>query len=380
MIRSVTFGVVFVSMAASVCLDGANAKAQTPPPNEAAVRKWLEEQLLQPPAIQRVRDLKISYVVREFPRMSKTEYESLVAESKKRRDPEDDIKLQLDAVPQRLGFDTFEHTVWWQGVGSWRFNTSYPNNTQTPYHDVSVTKAAAWQFTPQQLTVLDPSRPAPNSYNLPSVEQQINSDVSQLIDAWLNDSLAGHPVLASITLAGDMWSAELRGEKVSQQIRGRWDASLARGFVQSTVFTKTPHPDGPGLSIEYVDWKPLSDGGGAWIAHRLVQRRPDGRMGRELMVTGIDRLDKQDFQSVTQPPSATGADPVRGKLTVTTVYDFSQGVRTSVDHETKSQTQTGVLPRLADEEATWQRIGWFTLAGIVASLVGMRLFRVFRRA
>ncbi|MBL8887746.1 MAG: hypothetical protein JNK16_13895 [Phycisphaerales bacterium] len=380
MLRAGSVVSVLGAMAMAAIFAPPSANARQPSANEATVRRWLEEQLSQPPAIQRVRDLKISYVARDFPRMSKTEYESLVAESKRRRDPGDDLKLQLDAIPQRLGFDTIEHTVWWQGTGSWRFNSSYPNNEKTPYHDVSVTKSAAWQFTPQQLTVLDTARPAPNSYNLPSVEQQINSDLSQLIDAWLNDSLAGRPALASVALSGDAWSAELRGEKVSQQIRGRWDASLARGFVQSTVFTKTPHPDGSGLSIEYADWKPLPDSGGAWIAHRLVQRKPDGRMGRELMVTRIDRLDKHEFHSITQPPSATGSDPVRGKLTVTTVYDFGQGVRTSVDPETASQTQTGVLPRLADEEATWQRIGWFTLAGIVAILVGMRLFRFLRRA
>ena len=364
-------------MAPTCCVIAAIAQpvAADTPTFESRVRTWLERQLAQPPAIQRLRDLKISYTSREFPRLTKAEYDLLVIESKKRSDPDDDIKLQIDAVPQRLGFDTFEHTVWWEGTGSWRFNTSYPNNDKTRYHDVSVTKHAAWQVTPKQLTVLDPSRPAPNSYDLASVEQQINSDISQLIDAWINSALAQVAVLTEVAVSGPNWIAEIQGGVFSQRVSGRWDSELNRAFVQRTVMLKTPHPDGPGLSMEYFDWTPLPENSGTWIARRMVQRKPDGRNSRELVVASVAGLDKAEFKSVTTPPSPTGSDPVRGKLTVTTVYDFGQGVRTSVDQTASSQTQTGVLPRLADEEMVWQRIGWFTLAGVVAFLVGTRLFR-----
>lgn len=368
-----------VSLAASMCLAGASATAQTPSSNESRVRVWLEQQLAQPPAVQRLRDLKISYTSRDFPRLTKAEYDLLVIESKKRRDPDDDIKLQLDAIPQRLGFDTFEHTVWWEKSGSWRFNTSYPNNDKTRFLDVSVTKDAAWQVSPKQLTLLDPSRPAPNSYDLATVEQQINSDISQLVDAWINSSLAQVAALSDVTVSNQTWTAEIQGTVFAQRVSGRWDSELNRAFVERTVMLKTPHPDGPGLTIEYFDWTPLAENSGTWIARRLVQRKPDGRNSREVVVASITALDKAEFKSVTRPPSPTGADPIRGKLTVTTVYDFGQGVRTSVDPATSSQTQTGVLPRLADEELVWRRIGWFALAGVVAFLVGTRLFQRFGR-
>lgn len=354
---------------------GVPVRADLANADEATIRRWLEGQLAQPPAVLRVQWLKLSYIARDFPQLSASQYEALKQSAKTSTDPMDQVHLQRDEIPQRLGFDSFEHTVWWQKSGSWRFNTTYPNRPKSAFHDVVFSKSVAWQLSPKQLTVLDPTRPPPADYNLASVESQINSDVSQLIDAWLNNGLAGVPRLGRVSVTGDKWTAELVGEVVSQEVHGRWDGQAERPFVERTIFTRTPHPDGPGLAIEYSDWKKLDGNAGDWIAQHMVQLKPDGRKSRAIDVTLVAPLEDQEFQSVVQAPPPTGADSIRGKLTATTVYDFARGTASKVDSKTSEQVQTGVLPRLPDTESSWQRVGWVVLGSVVALLVGVRYFR-----
>ncbi|MFO0860517.1 MAG: hypothetical protein U0570_08165 [Phycisphaerales bacterium] len=359
----------------SITCAGVPLRSEAANADEATIRRWIESQLAQPQAVSRVQWLKLSYIARDFPQLSEAQYEALKQSAKTSTDPMDQIRLQRDEIPQRLGFDSFEHTVWWHKSGSWRFNTTYPNRPKSAFHDVALSDIAAWQLSPKQLTVLDPSRPPPANYNLASVESQINSDVSQLIDAWLNNGLAGAPRLTRVSVTEDKWTAELTGDIVSQEVHGRWDVQAQRPFVERTVFTRTPHRDGPGLTIEYSDWKKLEGNAGDWIAQHLVQLKPDGRKSRTIDVASVGPLEEKEFQSVVQAPPPTGADPIRGKLTATTVYDFARGTASKIDTKTSKQVQTEVLPRLQDEESSWQRVGWVVLASAVAVLVGVRYFR-----
>lgn len=345
--------------------------ADAAPPSESKVRSWIEAQLQKPPASMRLRDVKIEYTQTRHAKYTPAELIAIEAEVRKDATHPAAEELQSEQRLRDRGPTPIQFAVWWKETGAWRFNVTYSPLGEFPYLDVVVTPKTKWQLTSEQLAITDPGRPSPAQISPEAYESQIQTDLTVGVDAWLNSSLAGPSTVSAVSVNGSAWRATVSSDRVSQDLVGRWDEPFDRGFVSRSVFTRTPSPDGPGLSIEYENWTQFGDAG-EWIAGKVTTRYPNGRANRVYEFSSPHVLDHAEFAAVTATPKPLGSDSIRGKLTVNRVYDFTKGEAAKVDQGSQDVRTVGVLPRGPDTESRWTLFGWISLTAIIGTLVFLR--------
>jgi hypothetical protein len=136
-----------------------------------------------------------------------------------------------------------------------------------------------------------------------------------------------------------------------------------------------------GTTYHFSDWRfvPALD---EWMAARIEQHQPDGRLIRVWEFGEARPLMDGEFNEVTSIPSSDGADHARGGVTFTSVLDMRPGSQKqllTMSDGTRVERQLPQSMLGTSRSSHWSVvIGWSCAAALAALLVGVKLFRNHR--
>jgi hypothetical protein len=276
---------------------------------------------------------------------------------------------------QRQGADADCFDLWVEGPGRWRFNRSL--NYQEPgyFNDIASVEGVAWSLTPTQLTIVDPRAPAVTSPNLLVWGRVFSRNLGLLMYGGLS---LRHSLELRVQrfheTAGGSWEVLAEGPSgVSAIFKGTWDVQTGEGAVRTLHIANCAQT--PQIEGEYAFEDARYDN----VLHRrvagAVTHRQNRAVVRTLRFVGASS-DSQPFSALVRLPDVSGQDPVRGRITVRSVYDHRPGIEQYKELADSVSTVATLPERGGDRRAGDLRIlGWVTAGSIAAILIGLRLRR-----
>lgn len=283
---------------------------------------------------------------------------------------------------------TNRYRLWSKGPGEWRWNQSWgASDDMSHYWDRTLTKKVAWTLLSDQLEIADPSAPFRVGMDLSGLERTvIGADLKRMLYARLPSLRQSNYEFNSPVVHEMGWSVlAVRGgatpdQRLEMTVRGRWDASLTRGFVEELrVVRNDLYPGSVGERTTYSDWL-FVPGLERWVAHRVEEYNTKGTLDKVIVFEGATEEQPGEFDLVTQIPPIDGPDPVRGSATFHFVTDHRKGTQLAVDGARGVVGQAVVPGRIGSASSIWNRwLGWLAtgllLLSIAVVVVRRRLVR-----
>lgn len=257
----------------------------------------------------------------------------------------------------------------WTRAGEWRASVDSTNTVAGDmYRDDCVRRNFMWSLQRDRLLTIRPDREFPGYFD---IRKQATGFAGWLW-AFPTGGLSlvdvqkfGQP---EVVLAGTTWeaTATVAGTTKSIRVRGEWAVAEKRGIVNAVEWN--PGDPANAIRFEAADWKANAAFGTA-VASTVREFRANGRPDRSLTMLESHEVDSKEMSSVTATPQTKGDDPVRGKSTFTSIYDFTgqEGTVTSLT----GGDQPAVVPYNEGHTKAHidlQQAGWWLAAALVASL------------
>lgn len=295
---------------------------------------------------------------------------------------------------RKAGEDQVQHfSLFWKDAGGWRFCVD-DSFDPTYFFDRAMEGKSAWSLSGPQLNVFKTDRPFPASMDLPSTLGEIRTQVRLLTFGGLHVATAmglrpvqiegGESPTIEASLAG---VATLRF-KLSRAADG-WD-------IREMDFVDVPAARAEtGRRYVFGRWAdsfPL----GTRIAMGYKEYAPDGSLENEVTSGEVRVLSAEEFAEATRTPERDRSDPVRGRLTFQSVYDYTSEtpvVRSiagsQVPKATGETTESGAsggskhewvsipLERTPEflRERGLRRMGWISAGCVTGLVVGLMIRR-----
>jgi hypothetical protein len=364
--------------------DQAAARAPAEAASAAKVAEWLDTQIGEgrDMPLDDMRDVAFSFAYELYTLRPPEEIERLRKEIEGK--PDHPMRRVVEGYDRMLedGPSVFEYAARVRGWDRWRLNQDRPPGDPTAWNDTVVTPTHAFQLNPDQIALIDPRVGYPEGRQLNSMSNEIWNAINALVYADLG-TRRQRITRDDVRVDGALWSCQIR--KLGQTIRceGRWIPEWERGVVDRA--TVIENPDAPA----YVGWYKTFGGWrmepaiGRPVAVRAEQRFPDGSIAYAYVFRGAEREDAGVFERVTAVPDIAGADPLRGAISATSMWDFREGEQRYVsdDGGARSVINQGPFPgaRRKQGRLALRRVGWTLLGALVLGLVALRLWRVSRQ-
>lgn len=336
----------------------------------AALTRWIQDEIRGRSSLDEQRELFIKMKLTMPNLLKPAEIEKLQKEIASKPDHPGNRQLVNELRKQANGADVITYSVWWKDAKSSRVNSDSNSPERFPFNDVTVTPNLAWQLNSSQLTVVDPREGWPAGYPLEAFTNTIRNLFHELAGS-LGRGKDMQVEVKNVRLNGDAWSALLDQKGYAVQFKGTWDAKNKRGFVSECEVTKSEEPDSVGSKFAFEAWKETLIPG-LWVSSKVTEFGPNGRVISIAEIPEVRALESGDFDRVSQLPDASGSDPLRGTVTVSTVKDYRPGIGT----ETYPK-QVGSVPKILEntprENGRLQTMGWVFLGVLVVGLVGLRV-------
>lgn len=266
----------------------------------------------------------------------------------------------------------------------WRLNQDQPPGDSLPWNDTVVTPTHAYQLNPSQIALIDPRVGYPPGRQINTLSHEFWNPVNFLLYGDLGTRLAKEIARGEVRVDGDHWSCEVRKPgQGTRRYEGRWVSAWDRGVVERA--TVIANPDAP----KYVGWFEVFSGWkmdpilGRPVAARFERHFPDGSIAYAYIFRGAEREDPAVFNRVTAVPDVAGADPLRGPITATSMWDFRQGTRRYVSdlQGARNVVDEGPLPGAnpTQSRSALRQGGWALLGAIVLGLVAIWMWRHSRQ-
>lgn len=201
-----------------------------------------------------------------------------------------------------------------------RFRYSTTQKWDGAYSDIGFDGRAAWSLTGAQLNIVDPDR-APMTKDFASARGVVDVYVSWFFHGGLRFLPAGSVEIVELNESSpDAYRARLTNadQDWDAEVQFRWDGSLGRGFVESVEYVRSGDPDLVGSGYRVEGWS-YSEALERWVADAVHVRQFGDDF--EFRLQDVRALSEDAFDAIVGVPDALGADPVRGKVTVASVYD-----------------------------------------------------------
>ncbi len=267
--------------------------------------------------------------------------------------------------------------LWAHNEDHWRVNTTFGNSA---FADTAMAGNTVWRLSHSQLMVgTDKTQPA-----MQTVMSELYTfwpEVNRLVFGGLSHGVISGIRRGELRWDGREWRVTMSfgppdgAPNFESVISGRWDNALDRGFVEREIITiSVPKPETVGTEYRYSDWQlvaPLNQ----WIASRVEDVTPGGRVQRAYVFDSWRPGGEGDFEEVLAVPSPNATDPVRGELLFTRLVDYR---RNAVRERKNAQEQfaRAVPIRQPGGPSIWRSwLGWVSAAALATGLVVLYIHR-----
>lgn len=178
-----------------------------------------------------------------------------------------------------------------------------------------------------------------------------------------------------VFIDGDKWSASYVRPELTIEYHGTWAKDLGRGFIDGYRITASSDSDDIGKELVCEQWENVAPVG--WVARRVIDRNKSGEPNREYQFTGATEVSDIAFDEATALPTAGGADPIRGAITVSRVFDFRPGIK-ALSFPKEPDREHHPLAQSSEHETKLRWAGWAVACGLAIGLVLLVRRRIMR--
>jgi hypothetical protein len=351
------------------------------PADEASdVRAWLEAEFERSRAHITLGDVRLDFRRVWPPLLSDAELEAMERRVEGRPDHPD--RRVLEEERRRRAGEAYEDfSVWYPSEGVFRINKTMPTRETLGYTDqASTPEGSSWSMTPAQLNVVTKGQ-APPGYDYAGSESTVAHFVSMFRFGGVRKAPGVEIEIEDVQRSGgESYTAEVRFETEWGATRFRydlrWDDGLARGFVTERILVGAESEDFAdqiGSGARYRDWR-MDPTLGEFLAGRIERLSAGGSLEEVLTLSGAEQEPPGFVERVTAVPDVRGDDPIRGGVTVTSVYDHRKGKERAYEMSPEREA-FGEWSLSARAERGMRWAGWLTLVGLALALVGYRVWR-----
>ena len=290
----------------------------TPCMGSDAVKAWLERELVKAAELVSTAGYRVCLEKMYHPAISEAQLSDIAARIADRPDHPDQRLLEVES--RRLTNDGDRYLICCSTRDDERFRYSTTQVWDGRYSDIGFDGRSAWSLTEAQLNIVDPDR-APMTKDFASARGVVDVYLSWFFHGGLRFLPAGSVVVADLNASTpDAYRARLvnADQDWEAEVRFRWDGSLGRGFVDSVEYVRSGDPDLVGSGYWVEGWS-YSDPLALWVASAVRVRQFGDEF--DIRLQGVHALSESEFEALVGVPDALGVDPVRGDVTVRSVYD-----------------------------------------------------------
>jgi hypothetical protein len=273
----------------------------------------------------------------------------------------------------RNGPDVTRIQMFAQDAEHWRcnFTMTYLDDT---YWDRGVTPDVTWSLTDGQLAIIDPDHQIPQGRDyargLSSLRRQIGwfcyggLDYLSRLQEWkVHGTAEPHAwIIHGVHRGGAEYEYHVR-----------WREDLSRFVVESRVLAASPsRPESVGERILFQDWtfdKVLGEPVSRVVTRVSAADKPT----HEYHLEAFEPLGQSDLDRLLQVPDVAREDPVRGSLTVTSVYDYRPDKKQVTRISAEGSMQQRLVVPEQHTETWWRTAGWILLSLLIIVFLGLWL-------
>ncbi len=351
-------------------------------PDPATVEHWLETEIETSRGLPEFGPVMVHWVREDHGYPDSQEMSRLSAEVPGHPDHPERFAYE-EYVRHQQGQPTLlPRHAWILNEGTWRLSEDLlgPGFKPGSYWDKVVTPHHAFSLSHDSLTVMAPTEGYPPGQNLASLTGEIAADLNLFLSGGLSLIEPNSRIEWVTAESPDRWAARVRPAPTSAwmlEVRGRWDADAARGFVDSVSRRRETGgaPARVGIAEDWVLDPTLQ----RWLATRVSTFDEADRLKFVFRWVEAEPLSNEQFEAVFVTPSADRPDAVRGPLHVKVTSDMQTGEQTihlPDGRDVQQPIDATALSPHAGSSTRLRAAGWAASAGVVLLLVWLR----FRRA
>lgn len=293
--------------------------------------------------------------------------------------PEHPQRMELAHYERVLAGQAYTDSKVWRLKGMWRLSQSWEHKPNFPYWDFARGRDGAWQLTEDSLTLASTDVGSVGGSAHASVSSGFTWETSLFQTGGITAAVANRVELAPVLDGDGRWTASGRRLDATGgaacTARGAWHRDRGWGTVEESEFSRL---DAAGAVVGAsrhlaTDWRyvpELKRG----VAHEVLELREDGARDKRLTLAGITPFTSAEFEALTAVPKPGGVDPVRGRLTFTSISDERGDERRHASVEDGKVMWPSPAPE--GRPSRGLRIaGWASAVFVIATIVLLRLRR-----
>jgi hypothetical protein len=266
--------------------------------------------------------------------------------------------------------------LWSRDSEHWRCNMTYEGGA---YIDLARDGGTVWMLKPHGLAVADAGAVAEDIPEFQGALYTFWPELSRIVFGGLSAGVISHLSPGPVRWDGERWrvrlSLESEGEEFfASELQGTWHAEADRGFVEKSTIVQAANADAIGATATYTGWRFVAEVG-RWVAERVEERAPDGRLERAYAFVSASAGETGEFRRMIELPLDRHSDPVRGELTYTRLEDHRRGVSRERDPQTGEMGRPEALPGRTFRDVWRSWLGWVAAAALSTGLIGLYIRR-----
>ena len=301
------------------------------------------------------------------------ELAALIAEVGKKPDHPKRRVMEAEQRRRAKGPDAIQRRLYYLDERRWRMNET--NVTDSFFVDIASTPGLVWALGPVSLTLQDPDAPPPPNRDYVRTAEKYTLELRRFAWSGLGPVPYEEVRLLRAKLSGSGWIGQLAAYEKEFALEGvvvgdrlRIESSQQdRADAGSAMF---------GLIERYSDFKEAA-GFPFPVAHRVRGFSAGERVQVAYVLRSVSPLSEDEFSVLSRVPEPGVADAVRGDVKFTSIVDFRRGAESittkTPDGERVEAIPSAQLGRPASNSL--RQVGWWSVAGIIAVLVGIRVWR-----
>jgi hypothetical protein len=324
--------------------------------------------------------IAISYRIDYRPQISQADLERLKAEAA--RHPESSAAGKLAVLQASLsGGSSYRERTVWRHEGMWRINNTF---ARSPFAwDFVWGDGVGWQMTPRRLEVTSLTPGSPQAADLGSESSGATYESQLLLTGGLAGASGMGMRIAPTLISPGRWTAAgaITTERGSHEFtaEGTWHEESGWGTVsRSRIQTRASDGVVTWESNLFEGWQQF-DTSALGIAGRVEVECSDATENTVITLQRVARFSPAEFKALISIPGPDDTDPIRGKVTYTSIEDHrSPTARQAAPLDTSEGVQVNALDAAGDSVSKLRIAGWVTAGGLAAAIVLIRVRRAIR--